>query len=396
MITPTDLLASARELLPWLRDVRRHLHAHPELSFQEYKTAEFVEAQLTTLGLKPTRVAETGVVAHLGQVNAPCIALRADLDALPIHELNDVAYKSQQTGVMHACGHDVHTTCLLGAVQLLVKHSPKGCVKFIFQPGEEKAPGGASKLIEAGVLRNTPVPRAIAALHVFPEMPVGRVGWRSGRYMASADEIRIVFKGTGGHAAMPHKLTDPVAMTLQMLPALQALVQRKAPATLPTVLSFGRIEALGATNVIPNEVKVEGTFRTMNESWREEALQIIEEQLPLMCRAWGGDAEVNITRGYPVLENHPELTHLCGQALQNLLGKDNTHQLDLRMTAEDFAFYGHHIPAFFFRLGTGNESRGIVHPVHSPRFDIDEEALAVGAASMAAIALHWLDRQDEA
>ncbi|WP_299704922.1 M20 family metallopeptidase [uncultured Pontibacter sp.] len=374
--------------------IRRHIHAHPELSFEEHNTAAYVEQVLQSYGLETTRMANTGVVALIRGRNpeSKTIALRADLDALPIVEQNAVNYKSKNEGVMHACGHDVHTASLLGAARILqeLREEFEGTVKLVFQPGEEKFPGGASIMIKEGVLQQ-PAPAGIIGQHVFPMLPAGKVGFRSGMYMASADEIYITVKGKGGHAALPELNVDPVLITSHLIVALQQIVSRHASPKVPTVLSFGKVEALGATNVIPNEVKVEGTFRTMDEVWRKEAHRRIRKLAEGLCESMGGSCDIDIKFGYPFLKNDPDLTGHAREAAALYLGADNVVDLDLWMGAEDFAYYSQEVAACFYRLGTRNEERGITSGVHTPTFDIDEAALETGSGLMAWIAVQELE-----
>ncbi|MCU0417761.1 MAG: M20 family metallopeptidase [Cytophagaceae bacterium] len=366
---------------------RRHIHAHPELSFEEYETMAFVSKILTQYKIEHTTgIAGTGIVAYVrgNHPDKKTIALRADMDALPIEEKNQVVYKSTKTGVMHACGHDVHTSSLLGTARILneIKDSFEGTVKFIFQPGEEKFPGGASLMIKNGVLEN-PTPQYILGQHVMTLLPVGSVGFREGMYMASADEIYITVKGKGGHAAMPDKNIDPILIASHIIVALQQIVSRTIDPRIPAVLSFGKIEGLGATNVIPDEVKIEGTLRTLNEYWRSEAKAKIKKMATAIAEGMGATIELDIKDGYPFLKNDPELTARSKHAAIEYLGSDKVVDLDIWMAAEDFAYYTQHIDACFYRLGVRNEAQGIVSGVHTPTFDIDESALAVGAGLMA-------------
>ncbi|QCR23417.1 M20 family metallopeptidase [Pontibacter sp. SGAir0037] len=373
--------------------IRRHLHANPELSFEEHQTAAYVEQLLQSYGLETKRMADTGVVALIEGKSAAgkTIALRADLDALPILEQNQVAYKSRNAGVMHACGHDVHTASLLGAARILqeLREEFEGTVKLVFQPGEEKFPGGASIMIKEGVLQQ-PAPEGIIGQHVFPFLPAGKVGFRAGMYMASADEIYITVKGKGGHAAMPELNVDPVLISAHLIVALQQIVSRHASPKVPTVLSFGKVEAMGATNVIPNEVKIEGTFRTMDEKWRKEAHQRIKKLAESLCESMGGSCDIDIKNGYPYLKNEPALTDRARAAAEAYLGTENVVELDLWMGAEDFAYYSQEVNACFYRLGTRNEARGIVSSVHTPTFDIEEDALETGIGLMAWLAIQEL------
>jgi len=374
--------------------VRRHLHAHPELSFQEYETSRFVFDKLSELGLEPIQeIAETGIVAIIEGKDPEkrVIALRADMDALPIVEENNIPYRSVSKGIMHACGHDVHTASLLGTARILneLRNDFEGTVKLIFQPGEEKAPGGASKMIAEGVLEN-PAPQAILGQHVMPQIPVGKVGFKSGVYMASADEIYICVKGKGGHAAMPDSIIDPVLITSHLIVALQQIVSRNANPKIPTVLSFGKVIANGATNVIPDEVKVEGTFRTLNEEWRIRAHDKMKFMAESIARGMGAEIEFEILKGYPFLYNHEALTDRSRVLAIDYLGNDRVVDLEIWMAAEDFAFFSQHIDSCFYRLGVGNENKGIVSSVHTPTFNIDEDALETGTGLMAWLTFNLL------
>lgn len=373
---------------------RHHLHAHPELSFEEVSTAAFIAAELERMGVPfKSGVVGTGIVAEVKgkHPDSKIIALRADMDALPIQEVNSTSYASHNPGVMHACGHDVHTTSLLGAIQILnqVKDQFSGTVRCLFQPGEEKFPGGASLMIKAGALDN-PRPSTILGQHVAPQLPVGKVGFRPGMYMASADEIYITVKGKGGHAAMPDKCIDPILIASHLIVALQQVISRNNDPRQPSVLSFGKITGLGATNVIPSEVKIEGTFRTLNEVWRAEAKKRIHALATGLVASMGGEAEVLIHDGYPFLKNEEQLTLAMRAAAVDYLGEENVIDLDIWMAAEDFAYYSQIIDSCFYRLGTRNEAKGIVSGVHTSTFDIDESALPIGAGLMAWLALSQL------
>jgi amidohydrolase len=384
----------AAELQPELLRIRRHLHAHPELSFQEFETSQFVKSCLTEYGIPFQAMTETGVVGLIQGKNPHkrCIALRADMDALPIAEANDVGYRSQTEGVMHACGHDVHTTCLLGAAKILynLRAEWEGTVKLIFQPGEEKSPGGASLMIDAGVLEN-PAPDAILGLHVDPSLPVGMAGFRPEQYMASADEIYMIIRGKGGHAALPHLTVDPIAIAAQIITTLQQIVSRKNNALIPTVLSFGKICGGHTTNVIPDTVELQGTLRTFDETWRKEALQLIRDISGNIAAAFGGTVELTIPSGYPSLYNDETTTLQAESAAKTYLGESNVVRLDRRMTAEDFSFYSLKTRACFFRLGTNNNNETFKTPVHHAQFDIHEAALETGAGLMSWIALQMLN-----
>ena len=375
-------------------EIRHHLHQNPELSFEEYNTQKYVLQQLNKMGITDvTPMANTGLVALIKGNNpdSKTVALRGDIDALPIEEQNDVPYKSLHSGVMHACGHDVHTSCLLGAAQILneIKTSFEGTIKLVFQPGEEKLPGGASLMIKEGVLKNPDV-HSMIGQHVMPLLPVGTVGFRSGLYMASTDEIYVTVKGKGGHGAMPHLNIDPVLISAHIITSLQQLVSRMANPAIPCVLSFGKVIANGATNVIPNEVKMEGTFRTMNEKWRAEAHQKMKKLAEGIAESMGGSCDFDIHHGYPFLKNNPEVTGRAKQAAIAYLGEDQVVDLDIWMAAEDFAFYSQEVPATFYRLGVRNEAKGITSSVHTPTFNIDEAALEIGSGLMAWLALEEL------
>ena len=375
-------------------DLRRHLHSHPELSFQEFQTAAFVAEKLKAIGITEIESkATTGWSALIKGKNPEkkVVALRADMDALPIIEANEVPYKSQNPGVMHACGHDAHTASLLGAAKILyeVRDQFEGTIKLIFQPGEEIIPGGASLMIKDKVLEN-PRTNSILGQHVMPMIPAGKVGFRSGLYMASADELYLTIKGKGGHGAMPETFIDPVLISAHLLVALQQIVSRVANPKIPSVLSFGRVEALGATNIIPNEVKIQGTFRTLDEAWRAKAHEKMRQIAEGIVEGMGGQLDFEIRKGYPFLKNNPELTARSVAAAQTYLGSENVLDLDIWMAAEDFAYFSQEIDGCFYRLGTRNEARGITSGVHTPTFDIEEEALEIGAGLMAWLAVSEL------
>lgn len=372
---------------------RRHLHAHPELSFHEIETSAFVARKLEELGLEYHKMADTGLVALIkgDKPNDQVVALRADMDALPILEANDIPYKSQNNGVMHACGHDVHTSSLLGTASILTKLKNQfgGTVKLIFQPAEEKLPGGASLMIKEGVLEN-PKPAAVIGQHVMPLIDAGQVGFRAGKYMASTDEIYVTVRGKGGHGAQPQQNIDPVIITAHILTALQQVVSRFADPKSPSVLSFGKVIANGATNVIPNEVYLEGTFRTMDEKWRADAHIKMKKMAEGIAESMGGSCEFNIMNGYPYLINEEKLTMRTRGHAEDYLGKENVLDLDIWMAAEDFAYYSQVADSCFYRLGIRNESRGINSSVHTPTFDIDETALNVSTGLMAYLAVKQL------
>ncbi len=376
-----------------IQSIREHLHANPELSFEEFKTADFIEAKLTEFGITNfERKAKTGITFTMdGKSPGKTIALRADIDALPIFEQSNVSYKSKNEGVMHACGHDVHTSSMLGAVKILkeLKDHWSGTVKFIFQPGEESAPGGASLLIKEGILEN-PAPDTILGQHVMPLIPAGKVGFRPGKYMASADEIYFTVKGKGGHGAMPEHAIDPVVITSHIIIALQQIVSRIASPKMPSVLTFGKVQANGANNVIPDEVKVDGTFRTFDEKWRAEAKIKMKKMAVGIAEAMGATCDFTIVDGYPFLVNDPEYTERNRLGAIEYLGEANVEELDLWMAAEDFAFYSQQTTACFYRLGIRNEEKGITSNVHTSTFDIDPDALKIGMGLMAWLAIKEL------
>lgn len=376
--------------------IRRHLHQNPELSYEEVETGRYISEKLHEYGIPHQHgVAGNGVVGLI-QGQKPgrrVVALRADIDALPIEEANETPYKSRKPGVMHACGHDVHTSSLLGAARILndIRREFEGAVKLIFQPAEEKLPGGASIMIKEGVLEN-PRPASILGQHVHPVLEVGKVGMRAGNYMASADELYMTVKGKGGHGALPQDCVDPVLITAHILTALQQVVSRNADPATPSVLTFGYIaSAGGATNIIPNEVRLKGTFRTMDERWRFEAHRRIKRMAEGIAESMGGSCELDILVGYPVLFNNEELTRKAFGYAEEYLGKENVVELPIRMTAEDFAYYSREMPACFYRLGTGNPARGITSPIHTDTFDVDEDCLPLSIGLLAWMAVKELE-----
>ena len=366
--------------------IRHHLHANPELSYQEFETSKFIQQQLTALNIPFEIKATTGVIGLLKGKNPKkrVVALRADMDALPITEENDIPYKSTHPGVMHACGHDVHTSCLLGAAKILseLKNEWEGTVKLIFQPGEEKNPGGASILIKEGVLEN-PAPKNIFGMHVHTTLEKGKLSFRSGMVMASADEIYITIKGKGGHAASPHLTADTILIASNLIVSLQQLISRNNSPFNPSVLSITSIHGGNTTNVIPSEVKLMGTFRAMNEEWRYKAHELIKTMATQMVESMGAEIDLKIDIGYPSVLNNESLTVAARASAETFVGKENVEETELRMGAEDFAFYSHKIPGCFFRLGTANIAKGITAGVHTPKFNIDEDAIEIGMGMMA-------------
>ncbi|MBU2553314.1 MAG: amidohydrolase [Bacteroidetes bacterium] len=385
-----------KDLYPELVAIRRHLHQHPELSFKEEKTAEYISQLLTSWGIAhKTGIAGFGIsgVIEGQQPDIKTIALRADMDALPVTEANLIDYKSLNVGVMHACGHDVHMTCLLGTVKLLqsLKGHFQGSVKFIFQPAEESLPGGAKQMIAEGVLMHPDVD-SILGQHVFPEMEAGKIGLRPGPYMASSDEINLTIRGQGGHGAIPDKVNDTVLAMAHIIIALQQIVSRKTPPRIPAVLSFGKVLADGAHNIIPSEVVVKGTFRTFDESWRNAAHQLIKQVAQSTAEAMGVSCEVVIDKGYPVVVNNAAETERVREAAVAYLGEENVIELDIRTTAEDFGYFLQEVPGCFYRLGTGNVEKNITSNLHANTFDVDESALETGTGLMTWLALRSLEK----
>ena len=400
MLNQDKIKTLAKNYFEKIRLVREHIHANPELSFKEYKTSEFIQKHLKDAGIPFTSGhVGTGIIALIKGKNPgkKTLLLRADMDALPIEEKNEVTYKSKNSGIMHACGHDVHSACALGAAFILndLSQEWEGTVKIMFQPGEEVLPGGANLMIQEGVLENPKVDQAIA-LHVFPSMEAGKVGFKSGMYMASTDELYVTVNGKGGHAAMPAEYSNPLIIAAEIL--LEVNKRFTDPISLkelggeglPTVVAFGKIEGKGATNVIPDCVEIAGTFRTMNEEWREKVHVELKKIVKKYSEKYKIESVLRIEHGYPFLVNDEELTKSSISAAQNYLGKEKVEELALRMTAEDFAFITQKVPSCFFRLGTANKQRGITSGVHTATFDIDEKALEVGMGLMAALAIEAL------
>ena len=371
--------------------IRRHIHQNPELSFEEQETAALVAGQLSKWSIPyQMGIGGHGLRAFIGTGPGPVVALRADMDALPILEKNAVPYRSAREGVMHACGHDVHTASLLGTAWILKQMEAElpGRVMLVFQPAEEKLPGGAALMLQDGLFA-AGRPGAMLGQHVHPPLKAGKVGFRAGPYMASADELYITVKGRGGHGALPHECLDPVSMTAQLVTALQQLVSRQANPLIPSVLTIGKIASEGgATNVIPNVVHLEGTFRTFDEDWREEAHKRMIRMAKGLIEGLGGACDFRIEKGYPALLNDVQLTHQAIDSAKQYLGDDNVVMLEQRMTAEDFAWFAQEVPACFYRLGTGNPEKGITSPVHTDTFDVDEECLRTSTGLMAWLAVH--------
>ena len=366
--------------------IRRHIHANPELSYVEFETSEFVQQKLSSYNIPFQIKATTGVIGLLKGKNpdSRVVALRADMDALPILEENDLPYKSCKPGIMHSCGHDVHTACLLGAAKILseLKDEWEGTIKLIFQPGEEKNPGGASLLIKEGVLEN-PAPKTIFGMHVHSTLQVGKVSFRGGMVMASADEIYITIKAKGGHAAAPQFTADTIYIASNLVVSLQQIISRNNNPFNPSVLSITSFQGGNTTNIIPSEVKLMGTFRAMDEVWRFKAHELIKQLATDFVTSMGAEIDIKIDVGYPFVLNNELLSNAAGKKAADYLGETNVEQTELRMGAEDFAFYSHKIPACFFRLGTGNIAKGITIGGHTPTFTIDEDAIEIGMGMMA-------------
>lgn len=376
----------ARQLAPEFIEVRHYLHAHPELSYQEFETSKFIQQKLAEWGIPFEVKAGTGVVGLIeGRDPASrIVALRADMDALPITEANETDYRSTRPGVMHACGHDVHTTCLLGAAKILTatRSDWSGTVKLIFQPGEEKNPGGASLLIKEGVLEN-PAPQAIFALHVNPQLEIGKLSFRAGKVMASADEIYMTIRSKGGHAAAPQLTADTILVASQLIVALQQVISRNNNPLQPSVLSITSFQGGHTTNVIPSEVKLMGTFRAMDEGWRFRAHELIRKLSTGLVESMGAELDLHIDVGYPTVYNNETLNARTRQIAEQYMGAEHVEETEIRMGAEDFGYYSQKIPGCFFRLGTANRSKGITAGVHTPHFNIDESAIETGIGIMA-------------
>jgi amidohydrolase len=375
---------------------RRHIHQYPELSFEEHNTSAYIISQLKELGILYRQgFAGTGIVAIIeGRRRGKIVALRADMDALPITEETGLSFASEHHGVMHACGHDAHIAALLGAAEVLLKIRDKwdGTVILLFQPGEEKFPGGASLMLKEGALDN-PRPDLIIGQHVLPEMPAGHVGFKPGMYMASGDEVYLTIKGQGGHAALPHTLNDTILIAANIIVSLQQIVARMVPACIPTVLSFGRIEGLGATNIIPKKVEVAGTLRTMNEEWREKIKDRIREMAGGIAKSMGAECIVDIKDGYPVVHNHEQFTNEAANYARDFLDRSSVEEMDIRMTAEDFGYYTHQFPSVFYRFGVGQTSC-TTGTLHTSKLNINEEGLRYATGLLTWLTVKFLNNAD--
>jgi len=377
----------AKEYKNEIVEIRRYIHRYPELSFNEVKTSRFICSKLEEYGIEfKTGYCKTGIIADIKGDNpdSRMVALRADIDALPIEEKNTFHYKSENNGVMHACGHDAHIASLLGTAKILfkIKNRFNGTVRLIFQPAEEKIPGGALQMLSDGIFSDRE-PDYVIAQHVDPVIEVGKIGVKEGLYMASTDELYITINGKGGHAALPNMITDTVLIASNVVVSLQQVVSRLAKPSIPTVLSFGKFIANGATNIIPNTVKIEGTFRTYDEQWRAEAHQKIRKLAVNICNSMGAECEVEVKKGYPFLVNDDKLTKKLNSSSEEYLGKENVEELEIRMTSEDFSYYSQKYPSVLYRLGVGNIIKGITAPLHADNFNIDEESLLIGSGLMA-------------
>ncbi|CAM3716085.1 amidohydrolase [Sphingobacterium prati] len=395
-----ELDTEIEAIFPKIVAIRRHIHKYPELSFQEYKTSAYIRERLTLLDIPFKVVANTGVVAVLeGEKSSSddIVVLRADIDALPIHEQNDVLYKSTNKGVMHACGHDFHTANLLGVATVLKGYKTEfsGKIVLLFQPAEEKIPGGAIQILESGILESFGGKiKAVLGLHVSPRVPLGKIGLRPGRFMASSDEFYFTIKGRGGHAAEPHRAVDPIMIAAQLLTTLQQLVSRKANPDIPSVLTFGRFIGDGAANVIPEEVKLAGTFRTMDETWRKEALETVAEISRTLPVALGATVDVEVRHGYPALNNDPKLTQQVKNILQRSMGNEVVQDLEIWMAAEDFAYYSYRYPALFMLVGTNNDNVNTQYGLHNPQFDLDEKAFKTAISALVNSAISLLNESN--
>jgi amidohydrolase len=369
--------------------IRRHLHMYPELSFKEEETSKYIKGILRSWNISFTDgYVNTGILVVLKgkDPNSKCLALRADFDALPILEENNISYCSKNNGVMHACGHDAHTASMLGALKILneTKRFWSGTIKFIFQPAEERLPGGAKQMIEEGILED-PVVDNIIAQHVLPELQVGKVGFRSGIYMASTDEIYIEIKGIGGHAAIPDNYNNPIISSSLLIIELNDLFLKQEKDK--SIFAIGYIKGNGSTNIIPEKVNLMGTFRALDEDFRKISHLKIKTIVDDLAKKNKVNIDLEIRNGYPALFNDIQFTKKQILNAQEYLGNDNVINLPIRMTAEDFSYFAIAAPSCFYRLGTGNKEKSIIHGLHTSKFNIDEDSLRIGMGLMAYLAM---------
>jgi hippurate hydrolase len=394
MLLREQILREAENLLPEIVEIRRHVHQHPELSYAEHETAAFISSKLDVMGIEHrSGIAGTGIVGFIrgeGAGRGLTIGLRADMDALPISEAGESEYRSWNEGVMHACGHDAHIAMLLGSAGIIknLRKEFAGTVLLVFQPGEEKAPGGARMMIETGIFRNYD-PDMFIAQHVLPDLPSGTVGFHAGPYLASCDEIYITVAGKGGHAAQPSQYTDQIYIASELVIRLKDTVAEKSKGQAATILAVGKITGMGATNVIPEKVEIACTFRTFDERWRQEAKEIIRNTASEIAGKRGVRIDVNIVEGYPVLVNDEALTERAGELSRQLLGEERVKEVPGRMSSEDFSFFAEKYPSFLFRLGITPDGEKM-RPAHTPFFDLDESSMATGTATMAWLALNLI------
>ncbi len=386
--------ALTQQYLEQIISIRRHLHEHPELSFEEHKTSAYIQEQLKKLNIPfKAGFVTTGIIGYLKGKNPGkrTIALRADMDALPIQESNQLEFSSRNEGIMHACGHDAHTAALLGAAMVLneLKDEWEGTILLIFQPAEEVFPGGAKLMMEEGCFEGHE-PELILGQHVLPNMKTGHAGFKSGMYMASGDEVYITVKGKGGHAAMPHALTDNVLIASHIIVALQQVVSRIVPAQIPTVLSFGKVIANGATNIIPEVVEIAGTLRTMDEEWRAIIKAKIGEIANGIASSMGAECEIDIKDGYPVVQNNEAITEQAITYSKEFIGAEATEIMDIRMTAEDFGYYSQKYPCSFYRFGVA-QNEGETGSLHTPQFNLNEDSLETAAGLLAYLGYNFMN-----
>ncbi|GAB4447034.1 MAG: M20 family metallopeptidase [Bacteroidia bacterium] len=394
-VSKKNILSSTEKIVNQIIDIRRHLHQYPELSFQEYQTSQYIENILSKNNIQYKKVANTGIIAYLGNIHSKkCLAIRADIDALPIQEKNNVPYASVHSGVMHACGHDVHTACAIGSLLTLksFENDLDGCIKVLFQPGEEVLPGGATLMIKEKALSHPKV-NAILAQHVFPDLEAGQVGFREGPYMASTDEIYITITGKGGHGAMPQRAHNPIPIASHLISKITSDFPLEKMLKENFILTFGKIIANGATNVIPETTEIAGTLRTLNATKRKQLHRYLQKITSDFAKKFKIKIQLKIIIGYPPLINTPELTRFFKEKAMDLLGKKNVKELPIRMTADDFAHYLQKIPGTYYRLGTGNKKKGITHNVHTPYFDIDENALFYGISTLSWLSLNYINNK---